>query len=183
MFNAVHGSKLFHEWNILLMFVLRLHESWSKRSGLWQEMTTFWSIWGLLCIWIGRLCRVSSPQSPCHPYSCFSSTNYRRSYALMCLNHGTPSTTWSGLKPSELVEGDTMSLTDRILTPVEEENFAIWSKRHKLGFIHGSIAVSGFLWCILPSLTILKLFFKAYGFEHGEKNRACCCERRVFLIT
>lgn len=43
----------------------------------------------------------------------------------MCLNHGTPSTTWSGLKPSELVEGDTMSLTDRILTPVEEENFAI----------------------------------------------------------
>ena len=43
----------------------------------------------------------------------------------MCPNHGTPSTTWSGLKPSELVEEDTMSLIDRILIPVEKENFAI----------------------------------------------------------
>lgn len=44
---------------------------------------------------------------------------------LMCPNHGTPSTMCSGLKPSELVEEDTMSLVDRILTPVEKENFAI----------------------------------------------------------
>lgn len=49
-----------------------------------------------------------------------------------------------------------------------------------LGFIYGSIPISGFLGCIPPSLKILIVSHPPYGFEHGEKNIVCCCERRVF---
>lgn len=41
----------------------------------------------------------------------------------------------------------------------------------------------GFLWCIPPSLKMLILSLPLYGFEQGEKNRACYCESRVFLKT
>lgn len=34
-----------------------------------------------------------------------------------------------------------------------------------------------------PSPKILILSLPPFCFEHGEKNKACCCEGRVFLIT
>lgn len=49
-----------------------------------------------------------------------------------------------------------------------------------LGFIYGSIPMPVFLGRILPSLKIFIVSHPPYGFEHGEKNRVCCCERRVF---